>query len=677
MAQSIDLSFVLTLDDDKFVNLQDLSGESSKFFITVNGKYGPAGTDFSCNFWPHTYSSAKIETLKRETHALVDSSFVYASPTAVKDISFEMLFNKGEVKRTGKFTIKQGDKAVSCLPQTYDGSHSLLDLYFYNLMDVTGAVYQRMNVLKLTASVLEENTWGIYKPIYSYNQLTWNEKIHNTKFYKNVYLKGQHGQNIVNHFIITGISGDYFHGPSEFEIYMSGKTQNNIVRYPNASSSGYGRVRFHIIWPKIGRSIDLAHIAGKNTAEGPIRSTSAPSTYSQLADINSIISNDSITYNSAQIYQDSYSNTFWYKIVITSDFKLELWRKSTSDGTYAKFGNSKTISGSASGGGLNNSDIPFFIGVGGEENILVYDLKILSAKTIIKKYNPRYLRVILSQSYALNSIWNKMTQSGTSNNDTLQTYSFSPHPDLLQNVTIDAPSSSNCYFAITDTEPNRIDSTDHEKYRYKGTKDWTTDTTDSTKYRVPSGYSTITHWDYTNSSASSTKTSWWWGNTAKETLISMVSNKQCDFIRVVFEEAVEVKSVHIKINVLVLNRLNLPLSFNIYGSNDNSTWTELFKMPSTGINNWIDSFSPMKGGHQFQSYSYSSSSYSNSITFKIHSSRGIQDLTTTGKYKQYLFIPTSCDTNSKNIADFIFEWHFQKKSEWNSADHNINKNRSA
>ena len=142
MAQNTDLSFVVNLSNDKFVNLYDLSAsDSSKFFITVNGKYGATGTDFSCNFWPHTYSSHKIETLKRETHALVDSSFVYS--TSVKDISFDMSFNSGQVERTASFTVKQGDDGVSCLPVT-TASHELLDLYFYNLFDVSGQMYQRV-----------------------------------------------------------------------------------------------------------------------------------------------------------------------------------------------------------------------------------------------------------------------------------------------------------------------------------------------------------------------------------------------------------------------------------------------------------------------------------------------------------------------------------------------------
>ena len=143
MAQGTDLSFIVNLSNNKFVNLYDLShNDSSKFFITVNGKYGGTGIDFSCNFWPHTYSSHKIETLKRETHALVDSSFVYAT---VKDISFDMSFNSGQVERTASFTVKQRDKNVSCLPVN-TASHELLDLYFYNLFDVSGQMYQRINV---------------------------------------------------------------------------------------------------------------------------------------------------------------------------------------------------------------------------------------------------------------------------------------------------------------------------------------------------------------------------------------------------------------------------------------------------------------------------------------------------------------------------------------------------
>ena len=143
MATGTDLSFVVNVPTA--VDLYDLSGEGSKFFITVNGRYGATGTDFSCNMWPHTYSTYKIETIKRETAALRDSSFVYVS--TVKDVSFDMSYVTGTLNACTKFNVNQGDKSVSCLPVTTTGiSHELDGMIFYNLYDVNGGWYSKVKV---------------------------------------------------------------------------------------------------------------------------------------------------------------------------------------------------------------------------------------------------------------------------------------------------------------------------------------------------------------------------------------------------------------------------------------------------------------------------------------------------------------------------------------------------
>lgn len=145
MATGTDLSFVVNVPTA--VDLYDLSGEGSKFFITVNGRYGVGGEDFSCNMWPHTYSTYKIETIKRETAALRDSSFVYVS--TVKDVSFDMSYVTGTVNACTKFYVNQGDKSVSCLPDTAVGtgiSHELEGMIFYNLYDVNGGWYSKVKI---------------------------------------------------------------------------------------------------------------------------------------------------------------------------------------------------------------------------------------------------------------------------------------------------------------------------------------------------------------------------------------------------------------------------------------------------------------------------------------------------------------------------------------------------
>lgn len=144
MATGTDLSFIIT--SEKALDLYDLSGDGSKFFITVNGKYGASDTDFSCNMWPNTYSQYKIEAIKRETVALADSSFDYVS--AVNDVSFDMSFVTGSLHSCTEFYVKQGDKNVSCLPAGVNDSHTLDYMIFYNLYDNVGGWYQKMKVEK-------------------------------------------------------------------------------------------------------------------------------------------------------------------------------------------------------------------------------------------------------------------------------------------------------------------------------------------------------------------------------------------------------------------------------------------------------------------------------------------------------------------------------------------------
>ena len=146
MATGTDLSFIVSVPSA--VDLYDLSGEGSRFFITVNGKYSSGGTDFSCNMWPHTYSTYKIETIKRETAALKDSSFIYVS--TVKDVSFDMSFVTGTLNACTKFYVNQRDRNVSCLPAGAGAgiSHELGDMIFYNLYDNVGGWYQKLKVSK-------------------------------------------------------------------------------------------------------------------------------------------------------------------------------------------------------------------------------------------------------------------------------------------------------------------------------------------------------------------------------------------------------------------------------------------------------------------------------------------------------------------------------------------------
>ena len=173
MATGTDLSFVVNVPTA--VDLYDLSGEGSKFFITVNGRYSATGTDFSCNMWPHTYSTYKIETIKRETAALRDSSFVYVS--TVKDVSFDMSYVAGSLHSSTKFNVNQGDKSVSCLPDTAVGtgiSHELSDMIFYNLYDKVGGWYSKVKVEKSTFKYLKVSEHGDFSgaPITKSNNIT-------------------------------------------------------------------------------------------------------------------------------------------------------------------------------------------------------------------------------------------------------------------------------------------------------------------------------------------------------------------------------------------------------------------------------------------------------------------------------------------------------------------------
>lgn len=145
MSAGTDLSFVVNVG--QAVDLYDLSGEGSKFFITVNGKYQGA-TEFSCNMWPSTYNKYKIETIKRETEELGDNSFSYMKTDMVKDVSFDMSYVTGTVNACTKFYVNQGDRNVSCLPGVASGSHTLEDMIFYNLYDMSGGWYSKVKVNK-------------------------------------------------------------------------------------------------------------------------------------------------------------------------------------------------------------------------------------------------------------------------------------------------------------------------------------------------------------------------------------------------------------------------------------------------------------------------------------------------------------------------------------------------
>jgi hypothetical protein len=142
---NMDVSMDFKIKDVSF-DLYDLSGDGSKYFFTVNGKYSDKGTDFSVNYWPHTYSPYKIETIKRETAALQDSSFVYTSD--VSDISFTMMVvpggGNGTTRDCSKFNVRQADKSVQLHSGINNGiSYELKNFIFYNLFDTTGQWYQK------------------------------------------------------------------------------------------------------------------------------------------------------------------------------------------------------------------------------------------------------------------------------------------------------------------------------------------------------------------------------------------------------------------------------------------------------------------------------------------------------------------------------------------------------
>lgn len=147
---NMDVSMDFKLKASTAFDLYDLSGDGSKYFFTANGKYtkppatGAPNTDFSVNYWPSSYSPYKIETIKRETAALQDSSFVYTSD--VSDISFTMSVvpGNGTTRDCTKFNVRQADKSVQVHSGIGNGiSYELKDFIFYNLFDTTGQWYQK------------------------------------------------------------------------------------------------------------------------------------------------------------------------------------------------------------------------------------------------------------------------------------------------------------------------------------------------------------------------------------------------------------------------------------------------------------------------------------------------------------------------------------------------------
>ena len=177
-------------EGEQALNLHDLSGDGSKFFITVNGKYGASPVDFSCNMWPSTYSQYKIEAIKRETDSLTDSSFNYFSGVqgsqGVKDVSFDMSLVTGSVDACTVFYVKQGDKSVNCLTPTTAGSeisHELGSMIFYNLYDTAGGWYQKMDVIKQVTMTTDPLTIpaGGYFRVHGFNpdggSTNWQQRI--------------------------------------------------------------------------------------------------------------------------------------------------------------------------------------------------------------------------------------------------------------------------------------------------------------------------------------------------------------------------------------------------------------------------------------------------------------------------------------------------------------------
>ena len=158
---TFDFSMDLTVDGGNTVNLYDLSGDGSKFFMMASGKYGTSTTpttDFSCNFFPHTYSLYKMNALKREMEEL-DSSFKYSSTIIVPDVSFVMHVvtpNGGTFEDCSKVRIQKSPSSnMSLLPQAGGNqNYEFSEYVFYNLFDKNGKFYHKMKVL------VPNNNWA-------------------------------------------------------------------------------------------------------------------------------------------------------------------------------------------------------------------------------------------------------------------------------------------------------------------------------------------------------------------------------------------------------------------------------------------------------------------------------------------------------------------------------------
>tara|TARA_Y100001958_G_C21215741_1_gene541143 strand:+ start:1 stop:1440 length:1440 start_codon:yes stop_codon:yes gene_type:complete len=145
-----DISYVFEKKGTETFDLNSLSNaNSSKFFFTVYGIRGEngkaTGKDFSANYFPHTYTPQKIEYLKKETSLIADSSFVISS--TVKDISFSMTSQTGAATASTKFVVQSVANGQRHLHTQADACLNINSFVFYNLFDISGKFYQKLNFI--------------------------------------------------------------------------------------------------------------------------------------------------------------------------------------------------------------------------------------------------------------------------------------------------------------------------------------------------------------------------------------------------------------------------------------------------------------------------------------------------------------------------------------------------
>ena len=356
---------------------------SNNTFFTVHMKN--TSFDFSANFFYKTMTSSQIASVKS---AALSEGFVSGGAN-VPDCSYDIV----GVNNNNVLEFRQ---EANSNPFTSTGAslYSITKIDVYNGKGTNSKPSNLVvvnNVSKCTMIAnysISSTDWGIYEYPTHMNTFTWHNKIGTSSFYNEMRTSSTGGTN--NEFgdaLASGVTS-YFYGPSEFELEMN-------TRHHTNTSQNYGHKRVAIIWPKDGNDISLGHWTGAtNGVHQKHQISSAPEPdVSYIQVVGNDYTTKDVCYNYSFIgggpLASGNAAGRYVKIILTDDWKMQFWSKTTPSGTYTYYPNkTKDLSGTDIGGGINNSNTPFILMFGGGDTGSISTFKTLTAKTNISITHP-------------------------------------------------------------------------------------------------------------------------------------------------------------------------------------------------------------------------------------------------------------------------------------------------